>query len=33
MNIVFTKEELAEIKEFTIRHHLNGNFLVFQNRI
>lgn len=33
MNIVFSKEELKEIKELTIKHHLNGNFLVFQKKI
>ncbi len=33
MNIVFSKEELKEIKELKIKHHLNGNFLVFQKQI
>lgn len=33
MNIVFSKDELKQIKQFTIKHHLNGNFIVFQIRI
>ena len=33
MKIVFSKEELKKVDEFKIRHHFNGNFLIFQTKL
>ena len=33
MELVFSKKELKKIKELKVKHHLNGNFVIFQTQL